>query len=52
VHSWVVEFARQTCRLQKDKELHKRISEQTAKFVPTWDMIGRSWNEFIQTLLK
>lgn len=52
VHSWVVEFARQTSRLQQDKELHKKISEQTVKSVPTWGMVGRSWDELIQALLK
>ncbi len=44
IHSWIVEFATQACRLQQDKELHKTISQNTVNNVPTWDSIGEKWN--------
>lgn len=49
-HSWSIEFTREVVKLQQDKELHKKISEQTCKDILTWDQIGRIWNELIRTL--
>lgn len=50
IHSWITEFATQACRLQQDKELHKKISTEAPSGVKTWDEIGRSWNELLQTV--
>lgn len=52
IHSWIVEFARQTCRLQQDKNLHKSLALNTPHAVPTWRDIGRQWDELFQTLIK
>lgn len=52
IHSWIVEFAKAACQLQQDEELHKVLSLEAPKGVPTWDSIGEKWNELIQTLLK
>lgn len=50
LHSWTIEFTRQACILQQDKELHKAISESTTKDILTWDQVGEKWNELIQAL--
>ncbi len=50
MHAWSVEFTREVSKLQQNKELHKQISEQTSKDVPTWEEIGGKWNECIQQL--
>ncbi len=52
IHSWIVEFARQTCKLQEDKELHKKLSLEAPIGVPTWEGIGNAWHEVIQSLFK
>lgn len=52
IHSWIVEFATQACRLQQDKELHKTISQNTVIGVPTWRDIGESWNELLKTVIN
>jgi len=52
IHSWTKEFAEQACRLYFEKDLHKQISEQTSKGVPTWRDIGGLWNELFKTFSK
>ncbi len=52
IHSWVVEFARQTCRVQQDKELHNRLSKEAPLGIPTWREVGNDWHEAIQALFK
>lgn len=52
IHSWIVEYANQAVRLQKDKELHKALSLAAPNNVPTWDQIGNSWNELLKSLVK
>ncbi len=51
IHAWTREFTEQACRLYKDKELHKKISAQTSKSVPTWREIGETWNALLKTLI-
>lgn len=47
LHAWSHEFTEQACKLYFDKDLHKKISENTIKEVPTWDSIGEKWNAVI-----
>ncbi len=49
--SWIIEYTNLVLSLQ-DKELHKRISEQSTQRVLNWDQIGRKWDELLQTLIK
>ncbi len=51
-HSWMTEFARQTCRIQQDKELHKKLSEEAPIGVQSWEGIGELWDKTIQSLFK
>ena len=51
IHSWIVEFARKTCKLQQDKLLHQYLSKNAPDGVPTWRDIGEKWNELLQTLM-
>lgn len=51
IHSWIVEFARETCRLQQDKVLHKKLSDNAPTNVPTWREIGGKWNDLLQALM-
>lgn len=50
IHSWIVEYARITCQLKTDKDLHRSISENAPNGVFTWDQIGDKWNELIKSL--
>lgn len=50
IHSWITEFATQTCRLQQDQELHKKVSTEAPNNVPTWNHIGEMWNELLKTV--
>lgn len=50
IHSWTIDFARQTCVLQNNKELHRSISDATPKGVLTWKDIGEKWNELFKTI--
>lgn len=45
IHSWTVEFAAKACHLYLNRDLHKDISLETSKNIPTWDQIGEIWNE-------
>ncbi len=49
--SWIIEYTNLVLAL-KDKELHKRISEQSTQRVLNWDQIGRRWDELLQTITK
>lgn len=49
LHSWTIEFARQACSLQQNKDLHRSISEASPKGIMTWNQVGEVWND---TLLK
>jgi glycosyltransferase involved in cell wall biosynthesis len=51
LHSWVVEFARQACTIQRDKELHQNISAAAPVGVLTWDQVGEAWNELLHKLV-
>ena len=44
IHSWTKEFTELACKLYFDKDLHKQISHQTIKNVPTWESVGNEWN--------
>jgi glycosyltransferase involved in cell wall biosynthesis len=52
LHSWIVEFASLTCLLQRDKNLHRVISEKAPDGIETWDQIGEKWNELLKNLTK
>jgi glycosyltransferase involved in cell wall biosynthesis len=51
VHAWTAEFARQACTLQQNQALHKTISDETVKGVPSWGEIGEKWNTMIEGLV-
>lgn len=51
IHSWTKEFTEQACRLYMDKSLHRKISQTAVNNVPTWDAIGREWNDTLLEVL-
>ena len=52
IHSWSVEFARQSCVLQRHKDTHKHISEKAPIGVPTWRDIGEKWDALLKAVIK
>lgn len=50
IHSWTIEYARLTCELQQNADLHKKLSLEAPLNVKTWGQIGHDWDELIQTL--
>lgn len=50
IHSWIVEFARQACILQRHSDIHKSISDKAPTGVPTWKEVGEKWNKLLETL--
>lgn len=51
LHSWTVEFTRQACILQRDKETHKLISENAPKNIMTWNQVGEAWQCLLNDLM-
>ncbi len=51
VHSWIVEFTKQTVSLQHNKDLHKKLSEEAPIGVNSWDSIGEKWDELVKRLI-
>ncbi len=49
--SWIIEYTNLVLDLQ-NKELHKRISEQSVNGVLNWDQIGGKWNELLKKLIE
>ncbi len=52
LHSWMVEFANNTVKLGLDKDLHKQISEESPKNVPTWESVGYEWNKLLERITR
>ncbi len=52
IHAWSKEFAEQACRLFFERDLHKRISENTVTGIPTWRDIGGRWNELFNRIIN
>lgn len=52
IHSWIVEFAKQACRLQEDKALHKQLSENAPKNIMTWNQVGEGWENVLKNVLR
>lgn len=50
IHSFDVEYTSLTCELQRNKELHKKLSEEAPNGILTWDQVGEMWHELIQSL--
>lgn len=49
-YSWIVEYTNTVFELG-NKELHKKISENSPRDVKSWDEIGRSWNELFEVVM-
>jgi glycosyltransferase involved in cell wall biosynthesis len=52
IHSWTKEFTEQACRLYMDRALHKKLSQNAPKNIPTWEAIGREWNDALSKALS
>lgn len=50
-YSWVVEFARLTCKLAVDKKLHGFISENAPKSIKSWVEIGEEWENVLKKIV-
>lgn len=50
IHSWTVEYTRQVCELQQNKELHKKLSLEAPEGIKTWNEVGNAWNEMLKSL--
>lgn len=50
IYSWIVEFANKTLSLSLNKDLHKKISEESPIGVPTWEGTGEKWFTLLEKL--
>lgn len=49
--SWTHEYAQLALDLALNKDLHKKISAETPKDVPTWEKIGGQWNGLLERIV-
>lgn len=49
-HMWWSDFARKTLDLATQPDLHRRISERSAKDMRTWSQIGAQWGGYLESI--